>query len=144
MAPGLKKVIIIIGIIAVLSVVYVLFFKNSESEKPLISGGNSFGSGNLDETRLLGSQISQALIQIESLKLDKAIFESKNFNSLVDKGEDITSEPTGRKNPFAPITDSSVNYSSSDEGDDNKDLPEITNDKPEENTEPSGGIDLSL
>ncbi len=43
------------------------------------------------------------LNRLSSIKIDKAIFESRAFNSLQDFGLKVVDEAYGRPNPFAPI-----------------------------------------
>lgn len=118
MKSVIKKIIITVVIIGLIYFVYSMFFKKSENDA-LISGTNTFTpSRNLAETQLLGNQITQALIRIESLNLDRGVFENPIFRSLVDRSEPIIEEPVGRTNPFAPLSDTSVNVDS--------DLPPIT------------------
>lgn len=112
MSSLVKKIIIGVVILAVAYIAYSMFFKTSDSDN-LISGSNSFSSDrSLADTQILGNQITQALIQIESLQLNRSIFENPIFKSLSDRSEQIISEPVGRKNPFAPLDDSSVNFDS--------------------------------
>ncbi len=40
---------------------------------------------------------------LSSLRFDTGIFSDARFNALQDMSVPITPEPTGRKNPFAPI-----------------------------------------
>lgn len=113
MTPKLKKIIIAVVIIAVAYFAYSMFFKTSDDDANLISGTNSLSSSrNLADTQVLGNQITQALIQIEALTLDRSVFENAIFRSLTDKSEVISPEPVGRRNPFAPLEDTSVNFDS--------------------------------
>lgn len=112
MTPKLKKIILILVVIGILFLVYVMFFKKQDTAEVLISGSNFLNTKNVAETKLLGDQITQALIQIESLKLDRNVIDSSLFKSLIDRSEPILAEPVGRRNPFAPLSDTSVNYTS--------------------------------
>ena len=130
MKPLIKKIIITLVIVALVYFAYSMFFKKSEDDGALISGTNGLSSTrNLAETQILGNQITQALIQIESLSLDKSVFSNPIFGSLVDRSEIISPEPIGRKNPFASLSDTTVNFQN--------DLPtiETVSDDPEETTE---------
>lgn len=118
MKSVIKKIIIAVVILGLIYFVYSMFFKKTEDDS-LISGTNSLTpSRNLAETQLLGNQITQALIKIESLNLDRSVFQNPIFRSLVDRSEPILDEPVGRTNPFAPLSDISVNITN--------DLPTIT------------------
>jgi hypothetical protein len=111
MTPKLKKIIIVIVIIAIGYFAYSMFFKKAEDPMSFITNTNSLNTTrNLADTQALGNQITQALVQIESLTLDKSVFDNPIFRSLDDKSEVISSEPLGRRNPFAPLTDTSVNF----------------------------------
>ena len=83
----------------------------SVEETGFISGTDALAQRrSINETKLLGEQITQALIQIESLTLSREIFDNEIFQSLDDKSRNIQPEPAGRRNPFAPLSDTSVNY----------------------------------
>jgi hypothetical protein len=112
MTPKLKKIILMIVIAGILFLVYVMFFKKQDVKESLITGSNALSGRTVKETKLLGNQITQALVQIESLNLDRNVIDSKLFKSLIDRSEPIISEPIGRRNPFAPLSDTSVNYNS--------------------------------
>lgn len=103
MTPKLKKIILTIIILAILFVVYAVFFKKDPTAEALLNTGA--GS---PEAQAIGSQISQALLRIEQIKLDKSIFNNVLYKALVDRSEPISDEPIGRSNPFAPIGDISV------------------------------------
>lgn len=112
MTPKLKKIILTVSFIGILFLIYVMFIKKPEEQDPLIAGMDSLKVRTVEETKILGDQITQALIQIESLKLDRNVIDSNLFKSLIDRSEPIISEPVGRRNPFAPLSDTSVNYNS--------------------------------
>lgn len=107
----IKKIIILVIVLVVGYLAYSMFFKKAEDSNTLISGSNGLGGRNIADTQVLGSQITQALIQIESLNLDGSIFNNPIFQSLIDKSQPINPQPAGRRNPFAPLADTSVNYS---------------------------------
>jgi len=112
MTPKLKKIIITVVVLGILFFAYNLFFGGQKEDKNvLISGSNGLGvTRNVAETQALGKQITQALVQIDSLNLDRSIFENSVFKTLMDRSESISPEPVGRKNPFAPLSDTSVNF----------------------------------
>ena len=91
---------------------YTMFFQSTDGDSDLlISGTNSLsGNSNSTDVQILGNQITQALTQIGSLNLDRSVFESPVFRSLVDISRPIDQEPAGRRNPFAPLSDTSVNF----------------------------------
>ncbi|MCB9806126.1 hypothetical protein H6775_03125 [Candidatus Nomurabacteria bacterium] len=93
-----KKIIIIVGIAIVLFFVF-LYFTGGSSNTALIKSTVNSPSG----AEAIGSEIIQALNQIETLKLDGQIFEDPVYRSLVDRSQVLTPEPVGRSNPFAPL-----------------------------------------
>lgn len=111
MTPKLKKIILAVFIIGALFVAYALFIKPDPSATSLINDITSASSGNQD-ARILSAQISQALLKIQQIKLDRDIFDNPVFASLQDRSQEIADEPIGRSNPFAPLGDTSVNLTS--------------------------------
>lgn len=107
MTPKLKKIIITLIIILILFVVYAVFIKKDPTAESMIGGTGSVSS----DAQVLGSQISQALVRIEQIKLDRGIFDNNIYKTLTDRSEIIEEEPIGRSNPFAPIGDVSVSSS---------------------------------
>jgi len=107
MTPKLKKIIIMIIIIIVLFVIYAVFVKSNPQINPLLKGGDDTQSQSVsaEEAQALGNQISQALLRIEKIKLDKAVFSDQIYKTLIDRSRPIEDERMGRKNPFAPIGD---------------------------------------
>ena len=107
MTPKLKKIIIILILAIVLFVVYAVFIKKDPTSQSLVTTGSTASA----DAQALGTQISQALLKIEQIKLDRAIFTSDIYKTLVDRSEPITDEPIRRSNPFAPIGEISVSSS---------------------------------
>lgn len=99
MTPKLKKIIFTILALILMFILYVLIIKEDPSVDPLITGSGSVGVNN----QVLGTQISQALLRIEQIKLDKSIFTDQIYRSLQDRSIPIEPEAVGRNNPFAPI-----------------------------------------
>jgi hypothetical protein len=110
MTPKLKKIILVILLAIVLFVVYAVFIKKDPTNTV---DGNLITSGGVlsEDARALGNQISQALLRLEQIKLDRNIFTNNIYVTLVDRSEPIIDEPIGRPNPFAPIGDISLNSS---------------------------------
>jgi hypothetical protein len=110
MTPKLKKIILIILIAIILFVVYAVFIKKDPTNT---ADGNLITRGGVlsEDARALGNQISQALLRLEQIKLDRNIFTNNIYITLVDRSEPIIDEPIGRPNPFAPIGDISLNSS---------------------------------
>jgi len=107
MTPKLKKIILTILAIIILFIVYAVFIKSDPTNPELVKGSSSVAGS--EEAKILGNQISQALLRIEQIKLDKSIFSSEIYLTLKDRSQAIAEEPIGRSNPFAPLGDTSVN-----------------------------------
>ncbi len=106
MTSKLKNIIIILVVGTLLFLGYSIFFKKDPTVDPLVEG-----VATANEAQILGNQISQALLRIEQIKLDRSIFDDILYKTLVDRSEPISEEPIGRTNPFAPIGDISANVS---------------------------------
>jgi hypothetical protein len=112
MTPKLKKIIIAIVVLGILFVLYSAFLKPDPGTETLVSGREGIaGSLASQDAQVIGSQISQALLKIEQITLERAIFDNPIFSSLEDRSQPIIDEPIGRTNPFAPLGDTSVNVS---------------------------------
>lgn len=94
-----KKIIIVVLISVLAFFVYSFFFGGSKDDSLLKSVSNTQSGADV-----IGSEIIQALNQIEALQLDRSIFEDPVYRSLVDHSQPIPKEPVGRENPFSPIT----------------------------------------
>lgn len=95
-----KKIIVAIIIIIVLFFIYSFFFGGEKDDSLLSSTSN----GPISGADVIGSELIQALNEIETLDLDRSIFEDPIYRSLVDRSQPIPPEPVGRDNPFAPIS----------------------------------------
>jgi len=92
-----KNIIIIIVVIALGLIAYSIFRPDPEVKKLLETTQRQ------DSAQVLGDDITKAINQIQSLKLDRAVLDDPVLKNLVDHSEPIIPEPIGRKNPFAPI-----------------------------------------
>jgi len=110
-----KWIIIALAIIAAF-LLYTFFFTGGDDDELLSSSSNVSENAN----QVIGDQIIQALNQIETLRLNRDIFDSAVFQSLKDRSQEIPPEPVGKANPFDPIGSS---VPESDE-----DAPDIQND----------------
>lgn len=96
MFETLKKhavTIIVIVLVVVGFIIYGAFFVDDESDG--ITSEVVVADPNAD---LLG-----ILSTLKSLSLDDGIFASPIFNNLIDFSKELSVEPVGRSNPFAPI-----------------------------------------
>lgn len=51
----------------------------------------------------VGGDLILILGRLQSLSLEASVFENPLFRSLVDFGIELSPEPVGRPNPFAPL-----------------------------------------
>ena len=78
-------------------------------------GSTSTVQGPISEVRVspldatLGRELLAALATLKSTKLDTSIFDDPVFESLKDFGVEISAQPVGRRNPFAPFATSTTN-----------------------------------
>lgn len=110
MTPKLKKIIIAIVVLGILFILYSAFLKPDPTPDTLVAGRSKVaGQPVSQDAKVISSQISQALLKIEQIKLDRSIFDNQIFATLEDRSEEIVDEPVGRRNPFAPLGDTSAN-----------------------------------
>jgi hypothetical protein len=78
----------------------------------LLFVGYGFFFGGSDEEALVsesavpdavGGDLIAILGRLQSLSLEGTVFSNPLFRSLVDFGIELTPEPVGRPNPFAPL-----------------------------------------
>lgn len=105
-----KKVLLFVGIFALLGVGYFLFFSGDSTGTANVSIDPTAG-GLISELSMspadaiIGRDLLTMLIQLKSITLDISIFSDPAFASLQDQSRPITPEPfgkvLGRRNPFA-------------------------------------------
>jgi len=106
---GKYKNIIIIGVIIALGLIAYSFLKPDPTAETLLET-----TQRQDSAQVLGDEITSAISQINSLKLDRTVLDDPIVKKLIDHSKPILPEPVGRKNPFAPIGEnSSVNGATS-------------------------------
>ena len=88
------------AIIVVVSIIIYYWFLKPAPTDTATNGGTL-----LDVTAEanVGTDVLTLLNQIQSLRIDKSIFESPEYQSLNDFSVAIPPQPVGRPNPFAPI-----------------------------------------
>jgi len=109
MTPKLKKIIVGLIILVIVFVAYAILKPDPTNEVLIGNRGAVVGGVSDQQARVLGAQISQALLKIDQIKLDRSVFENPIFKSLEDRSQNIEPEPIGRTNPFAPLGDITVN-----------------------------------
>jgi|TARA_B100001971_G_scaffold73246_3_gene67609 hypothetical protein len=91
-----KTTILIIAIAIMAGVAYTILFGGEDST--LLVSERQDNAASVEESNLL-----TFLLDLRSVKLDENIFSDPVFKSLEDFGQELTAEPIGRENPFAPI-----------------------------------------
>lgn len=131
MTEKIKKIIIWVVVVLILIAGFIVFRNRGDDGDFLTTSG-----GSEDEivsgANVIGTEIIEALNQIDALKLDTSIFDDPVFTRLRDKSQPIPPEPVGRDNPFAPLE--SVPNGSTD----NLDIEDETEAPAEEEAAPSG------
>ena len=96
------KVILIVGVVAVLFVVALTLMAivNSGSSNQTAATSDLIRASEQTER-----QIAAELLQLRNIKLDGSIFTSPEYTSLQDFSRPIKGQPVGRPNPFAPINE---------------------------------------
>lgn len=92
-----KGIIVTVGLILIF-VVYTIYFKPEGEQDSLIK--STMSSNQQSSAQVLGAEINRAIREIDSLDLDKSIFEHPVLVKLVDRSKEIPAEPYGRVNPF--------------------------------------------
>ncbi len=102
-----KNIFLVIGLIVVAFFAYRVFFGvDGIDASLLISDKSSISQG------AVGQDLLQLINTLNNLELDESIFTDPVFRSLDDLSQDLTPEPSGRNNPFAPIsTNASISNS---------------------------------
>ncbi|MEK7531731.1 MAG: hypothetical protein AAB545_02270 [Patescibacteria group bacterium] len=94
-----KNIVLFIALLLGAFLVWKYYFAdNTVDEGALLTTQNVILSG-------AEGEVLRALIDIKKIKIDDSIFSSTVFRSLEKFGRDISPEPKGRFNPFAPATD---------------------------------------
>jgi uncharacterized protein involved in exopolysaccharide biosynthesis len=93
------KNIIIIAVIIGLALIAYSFLKPDPTAESLLVVTERQNS-----TQALGDEITAAINQINSLRLDDSIFKDPIMAKLKDHNQKINPEDVGRPDPFAPIT----------------------------------------
>src|SRR3989344_6917497 len=94
-----KNMLLVVALIIVLIAGYFTFFRKSDTTgTELVDVGTNLG------VPAVGQELLIELNRLNALKsINKDIFTDPVFVSLKDFTQNITPEPLGRSNPFAPI-----------------------------------------
>ncbi len=91
-----KKALSIVAIIAVAFFGYVMF-RDTDSSSSVLTSQNLSTLGAVD------NELLSLLINLRSITLDDSLFDDPAFRGLIDFGQQLVPEPTGRQNPFLPV-----------------------------------------
>jgi hypothetical protein len=92
-----KTLLIIVAVVIVAFIGYQMFFDVGNSGSNVLTSQSALVNGGGDNELLI------LLINLRSITLDESLFNDEAFKSLVDFGQQLVPEPTGRQNPFAPV-----------------------------------------
>ncbi|MES3005225.1 MAG: hypothetical protein V4690_03940 [Patescibacteria group bacterium] len=86
----------------VLALVFLLGFVGYST---ISSGSEELDTASTEQTEnsINGSEILALVERFDAVSIDKSLFESSVFVSLIDFSTPLTAEAQGRPNPFAPI-----------------------------------------
>lgn len=97
-----KKSIIIVVVIIILALIAYFYFSGTPSDSS--SSTLDMQSPESKDAEVAGARVLSLLNQINSLKIDTAIFNDPTYKSLVDYSVEIPEQNVGRPNPFAPLS----------------------------------------
>jgi hypothetical protein len=93
-SPAIQKALVIIVLILLLGYLgYSTFIVSTPVTNEVV----------VPSSEIVGQDILALVNQLQNLSIDKSIFSSPLFTSLVDLSTEIFPELRGRTNPFAPI-----------------------------------------
>ena len=93
-----KGTFITLAIIGLVALGLFFYFAGDPSNDPM----SALETTEVADAQIVGSRVLGLLNRINSLQIDKTIFESAAYMSLVDYTITIPEQPVGRENPFAP------------------------------------------
>lgn len=96
-----NKKTIIAGIFLFTAFLVARDFQNeTQAQEPLVVPDTAPAA---EENNQKGREILALLADLKSVRLDDSIFSDPAFQSLQDTSVELTAEPKGRPNPFAPL-----------------------------------------
>lgn len=102
----IKHKLVAVGIVIVIAAAIWYFMSGSSSQEAVLSV-------EMPTVPPEAQELIQNLAVLRSVTLDGEIFASASFKALRDFSTPITTEPVGRKNPFAPLSASEMASGSS-------------------------------
>ncbi len=112
-----KKIILIVGIVAIVLIVYLMFFTGDSSQPTNVAYDPTSGGLVSDVSLSIsdavgGRELLSILSKLKSISLDSSIFSDEAFKSLNDKSHPIDAQPfgktLGRRNPFSDFGSKSI------------------------------------
>ena len=98
---GNTKVIVIVSVLIILALSWFTFSKPKTQDDELMQ---------YDDAKLSATdkKILETLSSVGEIDIDPQVLNDPAFNSLQDRSRQITEEPIGRANPFAPIDPNAI------------------------------------
>jgi hypothetical protein len=96
MSSKYKNIFLFILLFVIIAAGYAYFSGGDEGD--ILVSSNP--SGTVTEA---GRELLQLGATLRAIELDDSIFSDPAFQSLEDFGQELTPEPVGRQNPFAPL-----------------------------------------
>ena len=97
-----KTVLIILIVVIIAFIGYSMFFTGGGNNGSVLTSQSASVRGGGDNELLI------LLVNLKSITLNDALFNDRAFKDLVDFGQQLVPEPTGRQNPFAPVGSDSI------------------------------------
>ena len=94
-----KNLLFALGLSLILWLGYTVFLKDDGA---VVSSQKSIASS---EATLEAQNFLAKLRRLQEIDLDGSLFNDSSFASLVNFRQDLVEEPTGRENPFAPVSE---------------------------------------
>jgi hypothetical protein len=103
----MKSNALLIGIVTIVIAggAYWYFFTGTGNQPPLSETGTS--------TNVAQTQFQALVGELQPISFDSSIFSDARFNALVDLATPVSPESTGRLDPFAAVSNSTVSVASS-------------------------------
>ncbi|PIT91032.1 hypothetical protein COU17_02560 [Candidatus Kaiserbacteria bacterium CG10_big_fil_rev_8_21_14_0_10_49_17] len=97
-----KNILIVIAVVVVSFVAYSMFFGGEGNQNQVLTSDAANGVGTSAQQEA-SRELLSLLLDLRAIQLDESIFDDPAFRALTDFGQDLVQEPTGRRNPFAPL-----------------------------------------
>ncbi len=92
-----KNPLIVLGVVVVAFFIYSAFFGGGSSSPNVLTSQTP-------QNQVAGnSELLTLLLNLRSITLDESLFGDPAFDALIDFGQELSPEPTGRENPFSPV-----------------------------------------